>query len=129
MFKTILRGLGLACVLAGMTHAALGVGGDWIVGITPAVPVDPSLDSQNRFYGAAFMAYGALLWLCSADLRRYAPVLRILFAVMVIAGCARGLAVLQHDWPSAQIMVLWVSEILVPPIMWVWLGRTLATVE
>lgn len=125
MLKPTLRILGLACMLAGAIHAALGVGGDWIIGVAPTSPIDPSLDSQNRFYGAAFMAYGALLWMCSADLRRYAPVLRVLFAVMFLAGCARGLSVLQHGWPTAQILVLWASEVLVPPVMWAWLGRAL----
>jgi Domain of unknown function (DUF4345) len=124
MFKLVLRLLGTACVLAGLTHALLGVNGDWIVGISPALPVDPSLDSQNRFYGAAFMAYGFLLWICSADLPRFRPVLRALFATMFVAGCARGLAVYHHGWPTDQILFLWATE-LSPPLFWIWLNRTL----
>ncbi len=126
MFKLILRILGIACVLAGVTHAVLGVGGDWIIGVTPASPIEPSLDSQNRFYGAAFMAYGFLLWICSKDVPRFAPISRILFATMFLAGLARWLAVMAHGWPTLQIMFLWASELFVPPIMWIWLRHELA---
>jgi Domain of unknown function (DUF4345) len=125
MFKIVLRILGIACVLAGLTHAHLGASGDWIIGVLPAQPVDPSLDSQNRFYGAAFMIYGFLLWICSDDLPRFAPVLRTLFGAMFIAGCARGLAVFHYGWPTPQILFLWTTE-LSAPLFWIWLNRILS---
>jgi hypothetical protein len=125
MFKIVLRILGVACVLAGLTHALLGVSGDWIIGVSSALPVDPSLDSQNRFYGAAFLVYGFLLWICCADLPRYAPVLRVVFATMFIAGCARGIAAFNHGWPSSQILYLWATE-LSPPLFLIWLNHSLA---
>lgn len=125
MFKIVLHLLGVACVLAGLIHAVFGAGGDWIIGVTPPTPIDPSLDSQNRFYGTIFIVYGILFWICSTDLRRYAPVLRALFGVMFLAGCARGLAVLHHGWPTVPIMVLWASELALPPLVWVWLQREL----
>ncbi len=124
MFLIALRLVGIACVLAGLAHASLGVSGDWIVGVVPANPVDPSLDSQNRFYGTAFMLYGVLFWLCSRDLARYAPVLRALIGLMFLAGLARSLAVLAHGWPSPQIMFLWATE-LAAPLFWFWLDREL----
>ncbi len=121
MLGFVLRGAAVACALAGLCHVLFGVGGDWIIGLTPAAPIDPSLDSQNRFYGGAFLIYGVLLWLGAGDIRRFAPVLRAVFAVMFLAGCARGLALLSYGWPSPQIVALWVSEIALPPIMWRWL--------
>jgi Domain of unknown function (DUF4345) len=126
MLGLVLRGAGVACAIAGMCHVFLGVGGDWIVGVVPATPVNPSLDSQNRFYGGAFMLYALLLWLGASDIRRFAPVLRAAFAVMFVAGCARGLALLSYGWPSWQILVLWASELAAPPFMWLWLNSDLA---
>jgi Domain of unknown function (DUF4345) len=121
----ILRIAALACVGAGLTHALLGVSGDWIIGVEPANPINSSLDSQNRFYGAAFLLYGLLLWIGAGDVKRFAPILKAVFGIMFLAGCARGLAVLAHGWPSTQIIVLWASELVLPPIMWIWLDRTL----
>jgi hypothetical protein len=125
MFRLALRGAALACTVAGMCHALLGVRGDWIVGITPASPVDPSLDSQNRFYGAAFLVFGILLWMSAANIKRYAPVLRALFGVTFLAGCARALALFAYGWPTPQILFFWSTELIVPPLLWVWLEREL----
>lgn len=126
MLGNILRLAALACAGAGLCHVVLGVSGDWIIGAQPANPVDPSLDSQNRFYGAAFLLYALLLWLGAQDLRRYAPILKAVFGILFLAGCARGLAVLAHGWPSTQIVFLWASELILPPVMWIWLDRSLA---
>jgi Domain of unknown function (DUF4345) len=127
MFRTVLRLAGIACGLAGLCHLLLGVDGDWIVGVGPAVPINPSLDSQNRFYGTAFILYGALLWIGASDMRRYALVLKLVFGMMLVAGMARGLAVLAHGWPSPQILFLWSTEVILPPVMGLWLRQTLAS--
>ncbi len=123
MLGAVLKGAAAACVGAGLCHAVLGVSGDWIVGIAPASPIDPSLDSQNRFYGTAFLLYGAVLWLSAGDIRRFAPLIKAALAIMFLAGCARALAVLEHGWPSQQIMFLWGTEILLPPPLWLWLKK------
>ena len=125
MLGSILRLAALACGGAGLSHALLGVSGDWIVGVQPASPVDPSLDSQNRFYGAAFLLYGLLLWIGARDVRRFAPILKAVFGIMFLAGCARGLAALAHGWPSTQILLLWASELILPPMLWIWLNQNL----
>lgn len=127
MFAITLRILGLVCCVVALTHVTLGVGGDWVVGAPVANPVDPSLDSQNRFYGAAFGLYGLLLWLCASDLRRFAPVLRVMLAMMFAAGCARGLALAAYGWPSPIIIGLWASELLLPPLVWLGLRQNLRT--
>jgi Domain of unknown function (DUF4345) len=126
MLAVTLRLAALACAFAGLCHALLGVGGDWIVGVEPASPVDPSLDSQNRFYGAAFLLHGLLLWIGAKDVVRFAPILRAVFGMMFVAGCARGLAVLAHGWPTPQILFLWTTEMTLPPLMWISLNRSLA---
>jgi hypothetical protein len=126
MFGITLRCAALACAGAALCHALLGVSGDWIIGVVPASPVVPSLDSQNRFYGAAFLLYGLLLWISAKDVTRFAPILRAIFGMMFLAGCARSLAVLTHGLPTPQILFLWSTEIILPPILWFWLNRTLA---
>jgi hypothetical protein len=125
MLVTTLRILAVACGAAALTHTLLGVGGDWVVGAPVGDPIDATLDSQNRFYGAAFGLYGVLLWMSASDVRRFAPVLRAVLIMMFAGACARGLAVLAHGWPSVQVMGLWATEVFGPPVVWVWLNRVL----
>ena len=116
---------GILTLFAGGFHALSGVGGDWFIGLEPPEVVDPSLDSQNRFYGAAFLLYGILFIFCSRDLPRYADILKIAFGAMFLAGCARGLTVAAYGWPTWQVCALWFSEIALPPIAWLWLDHDL----
>lgn len=125
MLPATLRILAIICALVALTHVVLGVSGDWIVGAPVASPIDPTLDSQNRFYGAAFGLYAALFWLCAGDLPRYATVLRLLLAAFFIAGCARLLAIAAHGWPAAPVIGLMLSEFIVPVVIWIWLNRTI----
>jgi Domain of unknown function (DUF4345) len=123
MFRFVLRAMAIACLVPGLIHALLGVSGDWMIGGPVPAIIDPTLDSQNRFYGAAFLIYAALLWVCSSDVRRYATIFRLLFGTMFLAGLARGLACLAHGAPSVPVLGLWATELLLPPLLWVWLGR------
>ena len=116
---------GLLNLFAGGFHALAGIGGDWFIGLGPSDVVDPSLDSQNRFYGAAFLLYGILFIYCARELPRYAGILKIAFGTMFLAGCARGLAVAAYGWPTWQVCALWFSEIALPPIAWLWLNHDL----
>jgi Domain of unknown function (DUF4345) len=116
---------GICTLFAGSFHALSGVRGDWFIGLAPVDVVDPSLDSQNRFYGAAFLLYGILFNFCSRDLPRYKDILKIAFGTMFLAGCTRGLTVAFYDWPTWQVCALWFSEMALPPIAWLWLNHVL----
>jgi hypothetical protein len=116
---------GFFIVFVGFFHAFVGVRGDWIIGLVPPDTVEPSLDSQNRFYGTAFLLHGVLLIYCARDLIRFADILRIVFVVMFFAGCVRGLAVLANGWPTLMVSALGMSEVLLPPIAWFWLTNAL----
>jgi hypothetical protein len=121
-----LRFAAIIPLLVGALHMAMGPGADALLGaqISPETLADPSLDSQNRFYGAAFTLYGVLLWLCASNLKRYAPVLRLLLACFFIGGVARGISWMATDWPAPAIIALWAVELILPPILILWLRRT-----
>ena len=125
LLPNFLRGAALLFLGAGGIHVALGLQADLLLGagVSELTQLDPGLDSQNRFYGGSFMAYGVLLWLSASDLRRYAPVVRILLWVLLGAGLVRFISVWKFGWPPPLIGVLFALEILVPPAVLVWLGR------
>jgi Domain of unknown function (DUF4345) len=119
----VLKLMAVACLVPALLHGFLGVGGDFLIGALHQGFTDPTLDSQNRFYGVAFGAYAVILWMAASDIRRFAPVLRILFAMMFLAGCARFLSLAAHGWPSSEVLFLWSTEIVLPPVLWFWVGR------
>ena len=121
----VLRCLAVGCLIPVVLHVSLGVSGDGLIGIGVPDAIDASLDSQNRFYGATFLIYAALLWTCSRDLRQHAAMLRLLLAIFFFGGLARGLSALHYGLPSVEVMALWAVELIAPPIIWVWLSRHL----
>jgi hypothetical protein len=77
LFALVLRFFALVTFLFGALHLVLGMGADVLLGakVPAAVISDPTLDSQNRFYGVSFTLSGVLLLLCASDIPRYATVL------------------------------------------------------
>ena len=113
-------------VVAGL-HLSFGLDADRMLGaVVPAATVaEPSLDSQNRFYGVAFSLYGVLLYLCASDLRRYAAVLRCVLWVFFAAGLARLVSISTHGVPPPFVLALLVSELAAPPLLQLWLSKVL----
>ncbi len=124
-----LRFCAVACAVPALLHAGFGLLAErWL---DPSLPVSisslASLDSQNRFYGVAFGAYAVLLWMGATDLPRYAPMLRTLFVIFFVAGLARLVSLALLGWPSWPIMGLLIVELLLPPVMMLWLARAMKT--
>lgn len=118
----------IGCIAAGLTHVVLGPGADALLGATigPETLHDPTLDSQNRFYGASFTLYGILTMLSLGNLERYAPVLQWTMLVFLFGGIARGLAWATTGAPSAPTIALLASELLLPPLVLWWTARRTA---
>ena len=114
-------------VLVAALHLALGAGADALLGakLPSEALTDPTLNSQNRFYGVAFSLYGVLLYLCATDLPKYATVLRCVLWVFFAAGLARLLSIATHGIPSPLVLVLLATEIVLPPMLHLWLSRAL----
>jgi hypothetical protein len=113
--------------IVGALHLAFGVGADVLLGarLPSEALSDAALDSQNRFYGVAFVLYGVLLYLCATDLRKYATVLRCVLWVFFAAGLARLVSVGTHGIPPPPVLVLLATEIVVPPLLHLWLSKVL----
>ena len=121
-----LRIMALTIVLAGSSHLLLGVGAEALLGakLSADTLAEPSLNSQNRFYGTSYMLYGVLLWVCTRDMDRYALIFRILLLMTFIAGLTRIISLILHGWPSPTIIALGASELLLPPVIALWQRRS-----
>ena len=123
--RVFLKSVAPLLVLVGALHLVLGLGADAMLGseVPPQAMSDPGLDSQNRFYGVAFMLYGVLLFLCATDLPRYATVLRCVLWVFFAAGLARLVSIAVRGVPPSPILVLLAVEVVAPPLLFWWLSR------
>lgn len=124
-YSLTLKWLAPVFIVAGLLHVVLGLRADQLLGavISAQSIADPVLDSQNRFYGAAFMLYGVLLYLAATDLLRYQTLLRCLLGVFFIGGLARLVSIALVGVPGAWVIALMGSELLLPPLLWLWLNK------
>lgn len=126
-YAAILKLASVVFIAVAAVHLVLGLGADRMLGaaVPPAVLGEPSLDSQNRFYGVAFAFYGVALYISARDLIRYQPILQAALAVFFLAGCGRVVSIGVHGLPSPLILGLMSTELLLPPALYLWLGRVL----
>ena len=124
-FAVFLKAIAPVFLLVGALHLAFGLGADAMLGAN--VPLgamsDPTLDSQNRFYGVSFSLYGVLLFLCASDVPKYATVLRCVLWVLFAGGVARLVSIATHGVPPPLVLALLASELLAPPLVVSWLSR------
>ena len=115
-------------VLVGCLHLVLGLNAEVLLGanIGQETVSDPVLDSQNRFYGVVFTAYGFLFYICASNLTKYQTILRTLLWVFFAAGCARLVSIVVHGMPSNYVLMLLATELIVSPIALAWLSMSLS---
>lgn len=109
--------MGIACVLIGLGHIAVGPEAVPDTGTPTATD-----DSQNRFFGAIFAGYG-LAWIWAA---RRSPIpgdaVRWLAGIFFVGGLARLVSVAAHGWPHGFVIGLTVVELALPALYF-WLVR------
>lgn len=124
-YRTTLRVFSLLIFAVALIHILLGVGAEPLLGsaISASSLEDPNLDSQNRFYGAAFMLFGVVWWYSSSDLARYLSILKASYVVFFVAGVVRVGSIWMVGWPAVPILGLMLIELILPWVMFWWLLR------
>jgi Domain of unknown function (DUF4345) len=108
---------GIAAVLIGLTHIALGPSS-----IPGSVPVNATMDSEDRFYATLFVGYGiAMLW-CVRAIDRRALCIRFLAGLLFASGISRVVSMVAVGPPNLLFQVLTGVEFVVPVLVW-WLLR------
>ncbi len=119
VFVIVLRVMGAGIIAAGSMHIVFGLGADQMLGaiVSPQSLADPVLDSQNRFYGAAFTLYGVLLIVISQNLSQYSKILSCLLWVFLGAGLVRIISIILFGWPPPFVISLLVIELALPALL------------
>lgn len=100
---------GVACVVIGLVHLALGVSS-----VPGATTANATVDSRERFYNAIFVGYG-LAWIWAA---RQSPLplvaIRWLAGIFLLGAVGRILSMLVYGQPHWFQVVLTVIELALP---------------
>jgi hypothetical protein len=125
LFLIVLKCLAAVFLLVAGLHLALGVGAEVLLGakLSAEAIAEPTLNSQDRFYGAAFSLNAVVLDLASKNLKRYEPLLKALCIICFIAGLSRILSWALHGAPAPLVIFLGVTELVGPPVLLYWLGK------
>jgi hypothetical protein len=96
--------ISLACL-----HIVLGPSA-----IPGSVPVNATMDSEDRFYATLFGAYGlALLW-CVKDVERKSTVVYFLALTFLAGGIARLISIAAVGLPNTFFIAMTALELLIP---------------
>jgi len=118
LLRRFLTAFGLVCVGIALTHIALGP-----ASIPGSVPVNATMDSEDRFYASLFLGFGiAHVW-AARDLARRASVVLALQATFLVGGLARIVSLFAAGPPIALFVFLGALELLIPLLVWWWLRR------
>lgn len=104
--------LGVTIALIGLLHIAFGP-----AIIRGASEFNASLDSEDRFFGAIFVGYGAM-WVWSAmDVAGRARIIAGLAATFLLGGLARLVSVWAVGRPDPLYVALTVVELVLPLVI------------
>ncbi len=109
---------GLTCIGIALVHIAIGPSA-----IPGSVPVNPTMDSEDRFYATLFLGFGGALVWCSRKLEERGRVFGWLLVVFFLGGVARCVSAAQVGTPNTFFQVLWALELGMPPVLWWWYRR------
>ena len=125
LFPLFMRFFAIGCALVGVLHVTFGLGADNMLGagLPFEVVSNPTLDSQNRFYGASFLLFGWVAWLCASDILAYKKLFHGMMAVFFLSGVARLISVFHYGFPSPPVIGLMAIELVLPPILLIWVHR------
>lgn len=114
---------GVCCAIA-MSHILIGPSV-----IPGSIPVNATMDSEDRFYATLFLGFGAALIWCSGDLCQRRGVFGALLLTFFAGGIARVISWISVGPPIDLFIFLGAVELVLPPVLWLWLDRTAGPAE
>lgn len=104
---------GLVCVAIALAHIFIGP-----AAIPGAIPVNPTMDSEDRFYATLFLGFGAAHVWAAQDLQARRAVVLALQAVFFAGGIARIVSWVSVGPPAPLFIFLGSLELVIPLLLW-----------
>lgn len=106
----ILLGLfGATAIFIALLHVVLGPSA-----IPGSVPVNATMDSEDRFYATLFAAYGAAMLSCVGDVERKSRLVYFLALTFLAGGLARVVSWMAVGPPNGFFVAMTALELLLP---------------
>ncbi len=110
--QVFLGGFGMTAIFIASLHIVLGPSA-----IPGSVPVNATMDSEDRFYATLFAAYGAALLWCIRDIERKSTVVYSLALTFFVGGLARLVSIAAVGLPNTFFITMTVLELIIPLFM------------
>lgn len=113
LLRWFLLAFGLVCTAIALLHIAIGP-----ASIPGSVPVNATMDSEDRFYAALFLGFGlAHIW-AAQDIAARRNHILAMQAVFLAGGFARLISWLAVGPPGPLFIFLGALELIIPPALW-----------
>lgn len=108
----------LACLVPLITGGQSILHGPGFLGHPPVIPID--LDSHFRYISGIFFAVGVAFASCVPGIETKGPRFRLLGALVVVGGLARGVSLIAVGVPSKGHLFAFAMELGVVPLLLLW---------
>jgi hypothetical protein len=105
----------MVCCLIALAHIVLGP-----ASIPGSIPVNATMDSEDRFYATLFLGWGAAMIYCARSLERKERLFGALLLTFFLGGVARVVSASLVGLPNALFVFLGSLELMLPPLLWWW---------
>jgi hypothetical protein len=120
LLSALIMIFGLVCCLIALGHIVFGPA------IIPgSIPVNATMDSEDRFYATLFLGFGAAVMWCSRDLQTNDALFGALLVTFFFSGVSRIVSAVAVGWPNHLFVFLGALELALPPLFWSWHRFTL----
>jgi len=103
---------GVTAIFIAVLHVALGP-----AAIPGSVPVNATMDSEDRFYAILFLAYGAVLIWCAREIGQRGQTVYFLALILFVGGLARLVSMAAVGPPNGFFVAMTALELLLPVVM------------
>lgn len=111
--KSYIALFGAVCIGIALLHIAVGPSS-----IPGSVPVNATMDSEDRFYATSFLGFGAAHIWCARDLRARGGIMLAMQFVFFLGGIARLISWAAVGPPIPLFIGLGAIELAQPPLIW-----------
>lgn len=118
VLRAFLIVFGVIDVLIALLHLVLGP-----ASIPGSVPVNATMDSEDRFYATLFLGFGAACVACARDVAKRGDVVRFLAATFFLGGLARLVSMAVAGVPHAFFVAMTPLELGIPVFLWLAVKR------
>ncbi len=114
---------GVVCAAIGATHVVFGPSS-----IPGSIPVNATMDSEDRFYATLFIGYGLTMVWCAMDLNARKDAFHWLLVIFFASGISRMVSMTQVGLPHPLFVFLTLVELGLPIGLWLWRRRVYSQV-